>query len=239
VTASRALVIQHEDDCPPAWLGEWLLAAGIRLDVRQCHRGDQVPGDLDGFDALIVLGGEMGACDDDAYPWLPATRQLIGDVVSAGAPFLGVCLGHQLAAVALGGEVAVNPAGQALGLTPFGPTPAGATDDLLSAVGLGAAAVQWNRDVVTRLPDGAAPLATSPDGTVQAARFGPAAWGVQFHPEVSPAVFESWVYGAREAPTPEALAALAQVCGAEERLRADWQPLADRFADVVARHPVR
>jgi GMP synthase (glutamine-hydrolysing) len=65
------------------------------------------------------------------------------------------------------------------------------------------------------------------------------AWGVQFHPEVSPAVFESWVYGAREAPTPEALAALAQVCGAEERLRADWQPLADRFADVVARHPVR
>jgi GMP synthase (glutamine-hydrolysing) len=239
VTPQRILVIQHEDDCPPAWLGDWLSAAGLGLDVRRCHRGDEVPRDLDGADALIVLGGEMGALDDDAYPWLPATRDLIRAVVGSGAPFLGVCLGHQLAAVALGGEVAVNPDGQALGLTPFGPTPAGVTDDLLSAVRLGAAAVQWNRDIVTRPPDDTTVLATSPDGSVQAIRFAASAWGVQFHPEVSPAVFESWVYGVREAPTPEALAALAQVYGAESRLRTDWQPLADRFADVVAQLAVR
>jgi GMP synthase (glutamine-hydrolysing) len=239
VTAPRVLVIQHEDDCPPAWLGDWLVAAGLTLDVRLGHRGDAIPSDLDGSDALIVLGGEMGASDDDANPWLPATRDLIAAVVPSGAPFLGVCLGHQLAAVALGGEVVVNPVGQALGLTPFGPTAVGATDDLLSAVRLGAAAVQWNRDIVSRLPEGATPLATSPDGTVQAIRFGPMAWGIQFHPEVSPAIFESWVYGSREAPTPEALAALAQIYGAEDQLRSDWQPLADRFADVVARLVVR
>jgi GMP synthase (glutamine-hydrolysing) len=239
VTPPRILVVQHEDDCPPAWFGEWLVAAGLTLDVRRGHRGDEIPRDLDGSDALIVLGGEMGAYDDDAHPWLPATKSLIGTVVREGAPFLGVCLGQQLAAVALGGEVMVNPAGQALGLTPFAPTAAGATDDLLSVVRLGAAAVQWNRDIVSRLPEGATALATSPDGTHQAIRFGPSAWGVQFHPEVSPVVFESWVYGTREAPTPEALAALAQVYGAEERLRSDWRPLAVRFADVVARLAVR
>ena len=239
MTACRILVVQHEDDCPPAWFGDWLAAAGLTLDVRRGHCGDDIPGDLEGSDALLVLGGEMGAHDDDEHPWLPATRQLIATVVQSGAPFLGVCLGQQLAAVALGGEVVVNPAGQALGLTPFAPTRAGATDDLLSVVRLGAAGVQWNRDIVSRLPDGATALATSPDGTVQAIRFGPAAWGVQFHPEVSPEVFESWVYGAREAPTPEALAALAQVYGAEDQLRSDWRPLAERFADVVARVAVR
>jgi GMP synthase (glutamine-hydrolysing) len=239
VTAGRILVVQHEDDCPPAWLGDWLVAAGLTLDVRRGHRGDAIPRDLDGSDALIVLGGEMGANDDAAHPWLPATRDLIATVVRSGAPFLGVCLGHQLAAVALGGEVIVNPAGRALGLTPFAPTREGATDDLLSVVRLGAAAVQWNRDIASRLPEGAIPLATSPDGTVQAVRFAPSAWGVQFHPEVSPAVFESWVYGAREAPTPEALAALAQVYGSQEQLRSDWRPFAERFASVVARLAVR
>jgi GMP synthase (glutamine-hydrolysing) len=239
VTPPRILVVQHEDDCPPAWFGDWLVAAGLIVDVRLGHRGDAVPRDLDGADALLVLGGEMGAYDDEKHPWLTATKDLIATVVPTGAPFLGVCLGQQLAAVALGGEVIANPAGQALGLTPFGPTPAGATDDLFAVVRLGAAAVQWNRDIVSRLPDGATCLARSPDGTPQAIRFGPSAWGVQFHPEVTPALFESWVYGGREAPTPEALAALAQIYDAEGQLRTDWRPLAERFADVVARVAVR
>ena len=108
MTAPRVLVIQHEDDCPPAWLGEWLAAAGLTLDVRRGDHGDEVPRDLDGADALIVLGGEMGAYDDEAYPWLPATRRLIAAVMPTGAPFLGVCLGQQLAAVALGGRLSAS-----------------------------------------------------------------------------------------------------------------------------------
>jgi GMP synthase (glutamine-hydrolysing) len=240
VSAACLLVIQHEDDCPPDWFGEWLADADVRLDVRQGHLGDEVPTALDDRHAgLIVLGGEMGAYDDADHPWLTPTKALIKAVVEDGRPFLGICLGQQLAAVALGGEVIANPAGQALGLTPVAPNEAGVTDELLSAVRLGVSGVQWNRDVVSRLPVGAVELAKSPDGTPQAIRFGRSAWGVQFHPEVSPTVFESWVYGAREAPTPEALAALARIYAAEQQLRADWRPFAGRFADIVARVSVR
>jgi GMP synthase (glutamine-hydrolysing) len=238
VTAKpRVLVIQHEDDCPPAWFGEWFEAASIELDVRLGHRGDEVPRTIDEHDALVVLGGEMGAHDDATHPWLTATKALIADVVAVGRPFLGICLGHQLAAVALGGEVIVNPAGQAVGLALVRVDDEGTGDDLLSSVDDGASSIQWNNDIVSRLPEGSVRLATAPDGTVQAARFAPLAWGVQFHPEASPDVFASWL---RVVPPGEDRDRLtetsAQIAAAESDLRRAWEPLARRFAAVVSAH---
>ncbi len=72
---------------------------------------------MDGHDALLVLGGAMGAGDDDRCTWLPATRALIRDAAGVGAPLLGVCLGRQLVAAALGGTVVMNPQGRSLGIT--------------------------------------------------------------------------------------------------------------------------
>ena len=233
-TTAALLVIQHEDACPQAWFGPWLREAGLELTIVAAHRGDEVPRTCDGHQGLLVLGGEMGANDDATVPWLETTRSLLAAAVRDGVPTLGVCLGHQLLAAALGGTVTRNPHGMAKGLTPVTLTPDGHADALLAGFG-GTRTIQWNRDIATRLPDGATALATAPDGTVQAARFGPRAWGVQFHPEASPAVFRTWTTdkdlpdGVRAKLEPIA----AEVDAAEVELRATWQPLAARFAEVV------
>ncbi len=240
MSTPRLLVIQHEDDCTLAWFGEWLGAAGVGFDAVLGHRGDVVPDDLGGYDALVVLGGAMGAYDDASCPWLTSTKALIAKVVAARQCFLGICLGHQLAAVALGGQVIANPLGQANGLSPVALTPAGQVDQLAQVIATGARSVQWNDDIVSRLPEGAVELATAPDGTVQMASFGERAWGVQFHPEASPEVFDSWI---RAAEVSEPLVVdrlhdvLDQITSAEADLRRDWEPLARRFAQVVASQP--
>src|SRR5680860_518681 len=98
----RVLVVQHEDDCPPAWIGEWLVEAGCTLDVRRPYAGDDLPAELGEHDALLVLGGAMGANDDAAHAWLAPTRELVRKAVRRALPTLGICLGQQLVAVALG-----------------------------------------------------------------------------------------------------------------------------------------
>ena len=120
----RVLVVQHQDDCPPALVGDWLVEAGCVLDVRRPYAGDELPDDLADHDAFLVLGGSMGADDDADHHWLAATKALIREAAERGTPTLGICLGHQLAAVALGGEVTRNPQGQQLGLLPMGWTEA-------------------------------------------------------------------------------------------------------------------
>jgi GMP synthase (glutamine-hydrolysing) len=228
---SSVLVVQHQDDCPPALVGEWLTDAGCRLDVRRPYAGEPLPDDLSGHDSLLVLGGSMGANDDEEHPWLPATRQLVRDAVVAGTPTLGICLGHQLVAAALGGEVDRNPRGQQLGLLPLGWTDAAGRDDLFAAL-LGAnVGVHWNDDIVLRVPDGTTVLARSPEGEVQVARFAPTVWGVQLHPEVDDRILREW---AEEDPDRYAEGViedvLARIAAARADLVAGWRPLAQSFA---------
>jgi GMP synthase (glutamine-hydrolysing) len=231
----RLLVVQHEDPCPPAWFGEWLAADGVALDVVAAHTGAALPPDLDGHDGLLVLGGQMGANDDDDCAWLAPTKGLVREAVRTDRPLLGICLGHQLAAVALGGTVDRNPAGMTRGLVRVRLTDSGPGDRLLGGFD-GPPSVHWNGDVVTRLPSGAVPLANAPDGCVQAARFGPLAWGVQFHPEASAAIVAGWAVP-REAGTSAPVhvrAAADDVAAAEDELRATWRLLAVRFAAMLA-----
>ncbi|MCK0111042.1 type 1 glutamine amidotransferase [Ornithinimicrobium sp. F0845] len=232
------LVIQHEDKCPPGWFADWLAAAGLDLDVLEAHRGRAIPAALTDHAGLLVLGGEMGANDDATTRWLAPTRALIATVAAGGDPFLGICLGHQLATVALGGTVARNPHGHGTGLTPYGPTSEAADDPLFAALTPGVPAVQWNNDIAIELPPQATVLARSPDGTVQAARFGTRAWGVQFHPEASPAIFRSWTTdkpSAREARADgiDVFAAADAVEAHAAGLRRAWEPLARRWGRIV------
>jgi GMP synthase (glutamine-hydrolysing) len=237
VSHPRLLVIQHEDDAPPAWFGDWFTEAQVEFDVLAAHHGEPVPAALaPRYDGLVVLGGEMGANDDASHPWLTATKALIARTVDTGGWFFGICLGHQLAAAALGGEVVVNPHGPAFGLRSIRHTPAGRADEVLGAVPQGAPTLQWNDDVVARLPYGAVELATSPDGSTQAARFAPRAWGVQFHPEASPDLFRSWVAGSDHAPVrPEDIpSVIAEIVVAEAQLSRVGATLAGRWCDLVS-----
>ncbi|HOT56247.1 MAG TPA: type 1 glutamine amidotransferase [Ornithinibacter sp.] len=237
--SSRLLVIQHENDAPAAWLGQWWNDLGLELTVVRGHLGEAVPGpgQWSGYDGLVVLGGAMGACDDAVAPWLAPTRDLIADAVAREVPTLGVCLGHQLASVALGGSVGRNPSGRTTGVVPVALTDAGASDPLLAGVD-GALAVHYNDDVVLEVPTGATVLATLPDGRPQALRFGPSAWGVQFHPETSPEVFAAWLrWDSPDGTTPEQEALLAQVTAAREDLQSTWRVFAQRFAALLPAHP--
>jgi GMP synthase (glutamine-hydrolysing) len=238
VADASLLVVQHEEACPAGWLGDWLVEAGCALDVRRPDLGEELPGDLAEHSGLLVMGGPMGARDDDVAPWLPATRGLILRAAETGVPALGVCLGHQLCAVALGGEIAVNPQGQQFGVLPIGWLPAADGDRLVGPVVGARIGVHWNNDVVTERPPGAELLARAPRGEVQAARFAPTVWGVQWHPEVDDAAVATWADEDRPS-YPEGLVdeRVAAIAAAVEELAASWRPLATSLARLARARP--
>jgi GMP synthase (glutamine-hydrolysing) len=222
-------------------MGEWLVESGAVLDVRRPYLGDGLPADLSGHAGMLVLGGEMGAHDDDRCPWLTDVKRLVVRAADAEQPVLGICLGHQLAAVALGGDVEPNPLGQQIGVFGVGWTEEADDDRLLGALAARGSssqdvpAVQWNNDVVTRLPDGAVDLAHTTGGELQAARFAPTVWGVQWHPEAGEEIIRPWADHDRDEAFERGVdvyAYLADVVAARERLRATWPLLARGFADL-------
>ena len=232
------LVVQHQDDCPPALIGDWLAEAGCRLDVRHPYAGNALPADLSEHQALLVLGGSMGAGDDALHPWLPTTKALVRAAAAAGVPTLGICLGHQLVAAALGGTVEANRHGRQFGVLPMGWVGEAGGDAVLGS--RPDRCIHWNNDVVTALPAGAMALAHAPDGTVQAARFAPSVWGVQPHPEVDDAIVARWAADERDEIGPAVVdAALAEMSAALGDLTQGWQPVAAAFAAQVGAVPVR
>jgi GMP synthase (glutamine-hydrolysing) len=218
-------------------MGEWLAEAGLTIDVRRPYAGDPLPDDLTGHLGMLVLGGEMGAYDDAEHPWLTDVKVLSRAAVADGTPLLGICLGHQLLAVALGGEVALGPHGQQIGVLEVGWTPDAYVDPLLAPVAAldDVPAVQWNNDLVTRLPEDAVVLARTPRGELQAARFGAAAWGVQWHPEAGVDIIRPWAVHDRDDAVERGVdvdAYVEDVAAAGERLQRTWRVLADAFAAV-------
>ncbi|MCH1868500.1 type 1 glutamine amidotransferase [Nocardioides sp. CFH 31398] len=241
--AGRPLVrvVQHQGDCAPAWFGTWLEAAGCDVEVLQPWRGEKVPARVDA-DGLVVLGGSMGAHDDDTVPWLGPVKALLRSAADDGTPTLGICLGHQLVAVALGGRVARNPAGQTVGLTTIGWTEDAASDPLVAPlVAPGSASqrgVHWNDDVVVEEPAGTVALARTADGSLQVARFAATAWGVQLHPEADRRVVDPWAAGdaVRHAEQGRDQAGLlARIEDAGPELATAWEPLARSFAGLCRR----
>ena len=102
------LVLQHIACEPPAAFEDELLSRGLGLVRVELDEGDPMP-DWREFAGLVVMGGPMGAYEEDAHPWLRDEKRLIRDAAEAGHPVWGVCLGAQLLAAALGANVYRGP----------------------------------------------------------------------------------------------------------------------------------
>jgi GMP synthase (glutamine-hydrolysing) len=231
VPDARVLVIEPDATDPAARLGEWLVAAGAHLDVRTL---DELPADLGEHHGVVVMGGSMGALDDDVAPGLAAVRGLLRQAVSAEVPTLGVCLGHQLLAVANGGQVRRNPAGPEIGAQLVAKRAAASTDPLFGPLPITPDVLQWHYDEVHVLPSGAIQLASSPGCGQQAFRLGRLAWGIQFHIETTPEMVRAWASeGTEDLAGSDMDAIVERAVARHGDLREVWQPFAARFAEVV------
>ncbi len=187
--APRFLALQHIVCEPPGAFENELRRWDATLDRVELDAGEPLPDDHRAFAGIIVMGGPMGAYDDDRFPWLTAEKRFIARAVADDVPVWGVCLGAQLLAASLGADVGPGPEPE-VGVLSVQRTPAGAEDPVFALAPDAFAALQWHSDTFA-LPPGAALLARSPAYEQQAFRIG-RAYGLQFHIEVGIELATDW-----------------------------------------------
>ncbi|MFO1515077.1 MAG: DUF488 family protein [Verrucomicrobiota bacterium] len=176
-------VIQHVAAEPPGLIAEVLKANGIALNFVRPFRGETVPTRLGDHSGLVVMGGPMGVYEQDQFPFLRREIRLIQDAVNRQRPVLGVCLGSQLLAAALGASVTPGQRKE-IGWHPVTLSRAAARDSLLHDLPESFTAFHWHGDVF-QLPAKATSLAWSNLTEHQAFHFGESAYGFLFHLEVT------------------------------------------------------
>jgi GMP synthase-like glutamine amidotransferase len=187
----RVLVFQHLPVEDTGFLGDLLRDAGAALTIVELDEGDPIPS-LDDFHLLLVMGGPMDVWQEESHPWLREEKAAIRTwVLELGRPYLGVCLGHQLLADALGGTVELMDQPE-VGVMEIELTPAAAEDPVFAALPRRIAGLQWHGAQVQTLPPDSVLLASNSYCAIQAFRVGSCAWGVQFHVEVSDSKVPEW-----------------------------------------------
>jgi len=185
-------ILQHVAHEGPGSIGRVLAERGVDVVVVHLDQGEPLPS-ADALAGLVVMGGPMGVRDDLA--WLAPERDLLRHAVDRGLPVLGVCLGAQQLAAALGAEITTGP-GEEVGPGEVHLTADGRRDPVLGPEYTGLSGttvpcVHWHRDTFT-LPDGAVHLAATRTFPHQAFRVGARAYGLQFHVEVDAGLAGSW-----------------------------------------------
>jgi GMP synthase (glutamine-hydrolysing) len=188
LTDGALLVLQHIACEPPAAFEDELRSRGHGLVRVELDEGDALP-DWREFPAIIVMGGPMGAYDEEHHPWLVDEKRLLREAVESDVPVWGVCLGAQLLAAALGARVYAGERPE-VGLLPVELTPAASSDPVFSESPSSFPTLQWHGDTF-ELPEGSTLLASSPAYPNQAFRIG-RSYGLQFHVEVSPELAAEW-----------------------------------------------
>lgn len=237
----RALVIRNVDIEGPGLLANWFTDAGWAPDLRRADCADPLPDHLDGHDGLIVLGGPMSVHDQAEYPHLARAEDLIRQAVATGIPTLGICLGAQLIAKAMGAEVRPN-AVKEIGCYPVRLTDDAQRDPLFAGLGPEMTVFQWHGDTFT-LPPGATLLAAAPLCHHQAFRIGANAYGLQFHMEVTADMVEAWAVAYQEELAAFNEMAPGDLCQAfamaESEIRRTAAVVADNLVTLFSRAAVR
>jgi len=226
----RILVFQHLAVEHPGTFRDFWKASGHDWLAVELDEGRQIP-PLDPFDLLVVMGGPMDVWQEDVHPWLVSEKAAIRRWVHDMArPYLGVCLGHQLLAEALGGKVSPMSVPE-VGLANVVLTVEGKTDPLFKSFSGGMETFQWHGAEISVLPKGAVVLAGNAACATQAFRWGKHAYGLQYHVEITPATVRDW-----EA-VPAYKASLEQALGIDEaaRLNEIVAPKLDTFGMAARR----
>lgn len=187
----KILVFQHVPFEPLGTLDPLLKKSGFRIRYVNFGRQPESRPVLEKYEALIVLGGPMSSDQIDTYPNLITEAKIIREAVERGMSVLGICLGAQLLATALGGTVSRN-AVREIGWHDVELTEAGRSDRVLASFKQNQQVFQWHDDGIS-LPPGAVHLASSDASPVQAFRYGEHAYGFQFHLEASHSLIERWL----------------------------------------------
>jgi GMP synthase (glutamine-hydrolysing) len=201
----HALVLQHIACEPPGVFEDVLVERGARIHRVELDEGEPLP-DWRDFDLIVAMGGPMSVNDEAEHPWLVDEKRLIREAVEAGVGYWGACLGVQLLASSLGARVYAGELPE-VGVLPVTLTDQALDDPVLGGLPRELPALQWHGDTFD-LPEGAVLLAGSPAYPHQAFRYGRAAYGVQFHVEVTGEMAREW------AQVPAYVNALEQTLGA-------------------------
>lgn len=189
------LVLQHSDISIPGRLGMTLRDHGHKLRIIRADKGEPVPPDLDNVDAIVALGGPQNvdenlAAGGSKWPWMAKEMELLKQAHQRQMPIVGICLGHQMLAAALGGEVARMDRPEN-GFHDVTIGPPGHTDPILAGVRWTFPAFQSHGREVVKAPPGAQILASSKSCKIQAYRTGLRSYGFQWHFECDRAGIDS------------------------------------------------
>jgi GMP synthase-like glutamine amidotransferase len=186
----RVLAIVHDADAGPGVFADAMAARGARLEPWDLATGAPPPADPRQYDAALALGGAANPDQEAEHPWLRAEKAVLEQLLASGTPLLGVCLGAELLAEVAGGLTRAAGAPE-VGWFRVTVSEAGAEDPVLGPLAPEFQALEWHSYELVP-PADAAVLAHS-ERCVQAFRAGAAAWGIQFHAEVTFTDFASWI----------------------------------------------
>ncbi len=185
------VVFEHSELTGSLRLGEVLRDLGHRLRVIKLHRGDPLPIDLDDVDGVITCGGGSSA-NDEQLPWLTGEMEYLRRAAEGDLPVVGLCLGSQILARALGGSVGSLDGGIELGWHPVKLSPVGREDPLHAGIAWSSYQPHWHREEVNELPPGARVLASSERCKIQTWSLGLRTYGFQYHPEIREDSLDVW-----------------------------------------------
>ena len=232
------LAIQHVEPETTGLIGEVLAEEGAKLTTVRVFEGEPVPADISPHAALVVMGGPMGVYEADRHSHLADEIELIRRAVERDVPVLGICLGSQLLAAALGSTV--RPARKELGWLPVILTPEGQADPLFAGLPAAFPVLHWHGDAFDP-PTGSAALASSALTPCQAFRRGPHV-GLLFHMEVSEPMVRALVEQDLESGYADVATAGRTLDEMPRRLpamRALARKVFGRVSDAIAGKPLR